>query len=93
MTKETLEHIFEEFRQAEKSTSARYGGTGLGLAIVKRLVHLLGGEIAVDSEVGKGTTFNITLPMGVTSLGPTKRIFCRRGSSRYGKLRPSTGDN
>jgi signal transduction histidine kinase/HAMP domain-containing protein len=63
MKPEALEHIFEEFQQAEKTTSAKYGGTGLGLAIVKKFVELMGGAITVESEVGKGSKFTITLPM------------------------------
>ena len=58
-----LEHIFEEFQQAEKTTASNYGGTGLGLAIVKKFVNLMGGDIVVESEVGKGSKFTITLPM------------------------------
>jgi signal transduction histidine kinase/HAMP domain-containing protein len=65
MTQESLAHIFDEFRQAEKSTASKYGGTGLGLAIVKKLTNLLGGEIAVESEEGKGSKFTITLPISV----------------------------
>jgi len=60
--KGALHHIFEEFRQGEMSSNMNYGGTGLGLAIAKRFVNLLGGEIGVDSEVGKGSTFTVTLP-------------------------------
>jgi signal transduction histidine kinase/HAMP domain-containing protein len=63
MKKEALDHIFEEFRQAEKTTASTYGGTGLGLAIVKRLTNLMGGEIGVESEVGKGSKFTITMPI------------------------------
>jgi signal transduction histidine kinase len=63
MKKESLDHIFEEFSQAEKSTASKYGGTGLGLAIVKKFVNLMGGDIGVESEAGKGSKFTITLPM------------------------------
>jgi signal transduction histidine kinase len=63
MKKEALDHIFEEFQQAEKTTASKYGGTGLGLAIVKKFINLMGGEIVVESEEGKGSKFTITLPM------------------------------
>jgi signal transduction histidine kinase/HAMP domain-containing protein len=63
MKPEALEHIFEEFQQAEKTTSSRYGGTGLGLAIVKKFVNLMGGDIVAESEQGKGSKFTVTLPM------------------------------
>lgn len=63
MKKEALNHIFEEFQQAEKTTASKYGGTGLGLAIVKKFINLMGGDIVVESEEGKGSRFTITLPM------------------------------
>jgi signal transduction histidine kinase len=63
MKKEALDRIFEEFQQAEKTTASKYGGTGLGLAIVKRFINLMGGDICVESELGKGSKFTITLPM------------------------------
>jgi signal transduction histidine kinase len=67
MKPEALEHIFEEFQQAEKTTASKYGGTGLGLAIVKKFTNLMGGDISVESEVGKGSKFTVTLPMELKS--------------------------
>jgi PAS domain S-box-containing protein len=63
ISEKNLAHIFDEFRQADGSTSRRFGGTGLGLAIAKKYANLLGGTISVKSKPDKGSTFTLTLPL------------------------------
>ncbi len=60
---EKLEHVFGEFSQAEEEANRKFEGTGLGLAISRKLVTLMGGEIWVDSEPGKGSSFGVRLPL------------------------------
>ncbi|NVK37335.1 MAG: CHASE domain-containing protein [Gammaproteobacteria bacterium] len=63
ISKDQQSHLFESFRQADNSTTRRFGGTGLGLAISKQLIELMGGRITLNSDAGKGCEFEIHVPM------------------------------
>ena len=76
MTPEQQARIFEDFEQADGTMTRRFGGTGLGMSIVRKLVHLMQGEITLDSTVGKGTEVCITLPLPIEaamSVSPPQR--------------------
>jgi len=66
MTAEQQAKLFEEFTQADSSTARQYGGTGLGLAITRKLARIMGGDVTVTSELGKGSVFTVRLPGGAT---------------------------
>jgi len=63
ISKADISHIFDEFRQADGSNSRKFGGTGLGLSIARKYAELIGGEIRVESEPGKGSLFTIVIPL------------------------------
>jgi len=68
LSTEQLGRLFQEFSQADADTTRKYGGTGLGLALSRRLCRLMGGDVTVTSEPGKGSTFTVRLPADVSRM-------------------------
>ena len=74
MPAEELPHVFERFRRIRSMPSRSHEGSGIGLALTRELVRLHGGSIEAESEVGRGTTFRVTLPLGSGHLDPTQIV-------------------
>lgn len=72
MDAETLSRLFQAFSQADSSTTRRYGGTGLGLTVSRQLADLMGGELTVESEPGRGSTFTLSLRLPMSTLPLTE---------------------
>ena len=70
MTAEQQAKLFQDFTQADSLTARRYGGTGLGLAITRKLARMMGGDVTVASEPGKGSVFTVRLPRGLNAPSP-----------------------
>jgi adenylate cyclase len=64
LTAEQQAKLFQDFAQADSLTARRYGGTGLGLALSRKLARMMGGDVTVTSEPGKGSVFTVSLPSG-----------------------------
>jgi CheY-like chemotaxis protein len=90
-----LERIFEEFSQADDSTTKNFGGTGLGLALVRRFCQMMGGDIWVESTVGEGSSFIVELPAVVIDVGKAEsaEVEQERSEPERGKLDIPYGEN
>jgi len=94
MTPDQLGRIFQAFEQADASTSRRYGGSGLGLRISRSLAKLLGGDVTVTSEQGKGSTFTLTIATGIGECGGGAETALPCAVPEVGEVKPrreSTG--
>ena len=83
ISKEQQSKLFQSFQQADNSTSRKYGGTGLGLVISKNIVEMMGGEIWIESELGKGAAFSFTV-QAKRAVGKENTVSNRRGANPAG---------
>jgi PAS domain S-box-containing protein len=90
---EQAERLFDAFEQLDASTTRRYGGTGLGLAISRQLARLMGGDIRVDSVLGKGSRFTLCLPLEETMPPPKPHLQAAAGGPRLTGMRILAADD
>ena len=89
-----LDHVFDEFSQADNSTTRDYGGTGLGLAISQRFCQMLGGDLSVSSELGAGSTFSIRLPAVLPGAAVPQEVSpTARGMQAAAEIHPAKHGN
>ncbi len=93
IAREAQATIFQAFNQADGSTTRHYGGTGLGLAICRQLVGLMGGEIALDSEPGSGSTFQFSVPLRYATPGAAQQALPPQADRLRGKRLLVVDDN
>jgi signal transduction histidine kinase/CheY-like chemotaxis protein len=86
MSEEFLPHVFEPYEQADAEIGQKFGGTGLGLSIVKKMAEMMGGSISVTSELGRGSTFVVSLPFDVASAEQAAQLeeASREGAEKAG---------
>jgi len=87
MSSEQMPRLFEEFSQADASTTRKYGGTGLGMAIASRLVSLMGGQINVESQPNQGSCFTVEIPFARALMGRSSYKGCRQRVEHHEALR------
>ena len=103
MTKESVEHLFQKFSQADMGRTRKKGGVGLGLAIAQTIVNRMGGFITVDSELGKGSEFKIVIPQKVYDANPIVElpdkneiraaVYINMEQFRYNEIRDQYAEN